>query len=58
MPFHLIWCPKHLLLQTSFLTAKELKAHKSLESYNQFVCGRIKVVNTWKKFGKCIITDH
>ncbi len=29
----------YLVLQTSFLTAKQFKAYKSLESYNQFVSG-------------------
>ena len=48
----------YLVLQTSFLTAKQFKAHKSLESYNQFVCGWVKEVNTWKKFGKFIITGR
>lgn len=40
----------YLVLQTSFITAKQFKAHKGLESYNQFVCGWIKEVKTWKKF--------
>ncbi len=48
----------YLVLQTSFLTAKEFKAHKSLESYNQFVCGWIRAVNIWNKFGKFIITGQ
>ena len=34
----------YLVLQTSFVTAKEFKAHKSRESYNQFVCGWVKEV--------------
>ncbi len=48
----------YLMLQISFLTAKEFKAHKSLESYNQFVCGWIRAVNIWNKFGKFIITGQ
>ena len=48
----------YLVLQTSFITAKQFKAHKGLESYNQFVCGWIKEVKTWKKFGKFIITGR
>jgi len=44
----------YLVLQTSFLTAKQFKAHKSLESYNQFV----KEVHTWKKTGKFLTTAH
>ena len=27
----------YLVLQTSYITAKQFKAHKSLEEYNQFV---------------------
>ncbi len=42
----------YLVLQTSFITAKQFKAHKSLESYNQFVCGWIKDGKVWKKGGK------
>ena len=45
----------YLVLQTSFLTAKQFKAHKGLESYNQFVCGWVKEVRTWKKF---VTTGH
>ena len=33
----------------SIVTAKEFKVHKSLESYNQFVCGWVKEVKTWIK---------
>ena len=45
----------YLVLQTSFVTAKEFKAHKSLESYNQFVCGWVKEVKTWIKGEKFLI---
>lgn len=37
----------YLVLQTSFLTPKQFKAHKSLEAYNQFVCGWVKDVRAW-----------
>ena len=32
----------YLVLQTSFVTVKQLKAHKSMEGYNQFVCSWVK----------------
>ncbi len=48
----------YLVLQTSFLTAQQFKAHKGLESYNQFVCGWIKEVSTWKKSGKFLTTGR
>ena len=41
----------YLVLQTSFVTAKEFKAHKSL----QFVCGWVKEVKTWIKGEKFLI---
>ncbi len=47
----------YLVLQTSFITAKQFKAHKSLESYNQFVCGWIKDGKVWKKGGKLVVTS-
>ena len=34
----------YLVLQTSFATAKQFKAHKSMEAYNQFVSGWVKDV--------------
>ena len=34
----------YLVLQTSFLTAKQFKARKGLEAYNQFVSGWVKDV--------------
>ena len=34
----------YLVLQTSFVTAKEFKACKSLEAYNQFVSEWVKEV--------------
>ena len=36
----------YLVLQTSFITIKQFKAHKSLEAYNQFVSGWVKDVQT------------
>ena len=39
----------YLVLQTSFVTAKQFKAHKSMEAYNQFVCGWVKEVKVWKR---------
>ncbi len=39
----------YLVLQTRFLTAKQFKAHKSMEAYNQFVCGWVKEVKIWEK---------
>ena len=30
-----------LVLETSFVTAKQFKAHKSMEAYNRFVSGRV-----------------
>jgi len=37
----------YLLLQTSYISAKQFKAHKSLEAYNQFTSGCIKDVQAW-----------
>ena len=38
----------YLVLQTSYITAKQFKAHKSLEAYNQFVSGWVKDVHSWR----------
>ena len=46
----------YLVLQTNFITTKQFKAHKSLEAYNQFVCGWIKDVRTWRIAGKYVTT--
>ena len=47
----------YLVLQTSFVTAKQFKAHKSMEAYNQFVCGWVhKGVKAWNVCGKCVVT--
>ena len=42
----------YLVLQTSFITSAQFKAHKSLEAYNQFLCGWVKDVTTRKIAGK------
>ena len=44
----------YLVLQTSFVTSKQFKAHKSLDAYNQFVCGWVKDVKTWVIAGKYV----
>ena len=46
----------YLVVQTNFITTKQFKAHKSLEAYNQFVCGWIKDVRTWRIAGKYVTT--
>ena len=43
-------------LQTSFVTVKQFKSHRSLESYNQFVNGWVKNVRGWKIAGKVVVT--
>ena len=39
----------YLVLQTSFVTAKQFKAHKYLEAYNQSTSGWVKVLD----LGRC-----
>ena len=46
----------YLVLQTSFATVKQFKAHKSMEAYNQFVCGWVKDVKAWNVSGKSVVT--
>ena len=46
----------YLVLQTSFVTAKQFKARKGLEAYNQFVSGWVKDVCNRKVHGKHLIT--
>ena len=48
----------YLVLQTNYITAKQFKAYKSLEAYNQFVCGWIKEVRTWSVAGKFVTTGR
>ena len=46
----------YLVLQTSFVTAKQFKAHKSMEGYNQFVYGWVKDIEVHGINGKSVIT--
>ena len=46
----------YLVLQTSFVTTKQIKPHKSLDTYNQFVYGWLKDVQAWGVEGKIVIT--
>ena len=48
----------YLVLQTSYITAKQFKAHKSLEAYNQFVSGWIKEVRAWDINNMSVITGR
>ena len=48
----------YLVLQTSFVTAKQFKARKGLEAYNQFVCGWVKEIKTRKVAGKYLTTSR
>ena len=48
----------YLVLQTSFVTAKQFKAHKSMEGYNQFVCGWVRDVQAYKFGEKCVVTGR
>ena len=34
----------YLVLKTSFVTISQFKGRKSLEAYNQFVCGWVKML--------------
>ena len=45
----------YLVLQTSYITVKQFKAHNSMEAYNQFVSGWVKEVQTWNISGKCVV---
>ena len=47
----------YLVLQTSFILAKQYKARKGLEAYNQFVCGWVKDVCCRRVCGKYLITS-
>jgi len=44
------------VLQTSYITAKQFKAHKSLEAYNQFTSGWVKDVHAWNIADKYVAT--
>jgi len=45
----------YLVLQTSFVTSSQFKAHKGLEACNQFVSGWIKDVCSRKVTGKYLV---
>ena len=45
-----------LVLQTSYITAKQFKAHKSLEAYNQSTSGWVKDVHVWNIADKYVVT--
>ncbi len=47
-----------LVLETSFVTAKQFKAHKSMEAYNQFVSGWVKEVSAWNINHKSVVTGR
>ena len=42
----------------SFVTAKQFKAHKGLEGYNQFMNGWVKEVSIRKISGKYLSKGH
>ena len=46
----------YLVLQTNYITAKQYKAHKSLEAYDQFTSGWVKEVKTYDVANKCVVT--
>ena len=46
----------YLVLQTNYLSAKQFKAHKSLEAYNQFISGWVKEVCSWIIGNQYVIT--
>ena len=48
----------YLVLQTSFVSAKQFKVHKSMEAYNQFVSGWIKYIPAWNINAKSVITGR
>ena len=48
----------YLVLQTSFVTSNQFKAYKSLEAYNQFVCGWVKEVSARVVAGKYVVFGY
>ena len=48
----------YLVLQTSYITTKQFKAHKSLEAYNQFANGWVKQVESWTVEHKVVVTGR
>ena len=45
----------YLVLQTSYVSAKQFKAHKSMEAYNQFFSGWVKEVRGWSILDKTVV---
>ncbi|XP_033932167.1 uncharacterized protein [Pseudochaenichthys georgianus] len=43
----------YLVLHTSYYTASQMKAYKSLEAFNYFVCGWVNDLGTKKALNKC-----
>ena len=43
----------YLVLHTSYYTASQMKAYKSLEAFNYFVCGWVNNLGTKKALNKC-----
>ena len=48
----------YLVLRTSYISAKQFKAHKSLEAYNQFANGWVKQVESWAINSKTVVTGR
>ena len=46
----------YLVLQTSYVSAKQFKARKSLEAYNQFLSSWVKEVRSWSILDKTVVT--
>ncbi len=47
----------YLVLQINYLSAKQFRAHKSLEAYNQFTSGWVKEVHTWNIGEKYVVAN-
>ncbi|KAF3844375.1 hypothetical protein F7725_007538 [Dissostichus mawsoni] len=43
----------YLVLHTSYYTASQMKAYKSLEAFNYFVCGWVNDLGTKEALNKC-----
>jgi len=46
----------YLVVQTSFVNAKQFKVTKGLEAYNQFICGWVKELSTCKVADKYVVS--
>ena len=57
-PIEAVDIVSYLVLQTSFITAKQFKARKSLKAYNQFMSGWAKEVCNRKVAGKFVVTGR